>query len=57
MSYPFYIILGILPSLIWLAFYLKKDVHPEPKSEVLKIFFYGALVTIPAFFLEKGLFI
>ena len=56
MSYPFYIILGILPSLIWLAFYLKKDVHPEPKSEVLKIFFYGALVTIPAFFLEKGFF-
>jgi len=56
MSYPLYIFFGVLPSLIWLLFYLRRDVHPEPKSEVLKIFFYGALATIPAFFLEKGIF-
>ncbi len=56
MSYSLYILFGVLPSIIWLLFYLKKDVHPEPKLEVLKIFFCGALATIPAFFLEKGVF-
>jgi len=56
MSYLLYIFFGVLPSIIWLLFYLRRDVHPEPKSQVIKIFFYGALVTIPAFFLEKGVF-
>jgi RsiW-degrading membrane proteinase PrsW (M82 family) len=56
MTYPLYIFFGVLPSIIWLLFYLRRDVHPEPKSEVLKIFFYGALATIPAFFLEKGVY-
>ena len=56
MSYSFYIFFGILPSVIWLLFYLRKDVHPEPNSEVIKIFFYGMLAAIPAIFLEKGIF-
>ena len=56
MSYPFYILFGILPSIIWLLFYLRKDVHPEPKSEVIKIFFWGMLIAIPAVFLEMGIF-
>jgi len=51
-----YIIFGILPSIIWLLFYLKKDTHPEPKSLVLKIFFYGMVAALPAAFLEKGIF-
>ncbi len=41
MSYIFYLVLGVIPSLIWLSFYLKKDAHPEPKKTVLKIFFLG----------------
>ena len=56
MSYPLYILFGVLPSIIWLLFYLRKDVHPEPKLMVLKIFFYGMLVAIPAVFLEMGVF-
>ena len=56
LSYPFYIIFGVLPSIIWLLFYLRKDVHPEPKLEVIKIFFYGMLIAIPAVFLEMGIF-
>lgn len=56
MSYSFYIVLGVLPSIIWLLFYLRKDSHPERKSVVIKIFFYGMLVAIPAIFLEKGIF-
>lgn len=45
-----------MPSIIWLLFYLRKDSHPERKSAVIKIFFYGILVAIPAIFLEKGIF-
>ena len=49
-----YIIFGLLPSLIWLFYYLRKDLHPEPKSMVLKIFLWGALITIPVFFVQIG---
>ena len=55
MFYPIYIIFGLAPSIIWLLFYLRKDVHPEPKRQVLKIFFYGMLAAIPTVFLEKGI--
>lgn len=37
--------LGILPSLIWLSFYLKEDVHPEPKKWLILVFFLGMAVT------------
>ncbi len=47
-----YIVFGILPSLIWLFYYLKKDLHPEPKKMILKIFLLGSLVTIPAFLVQ-----
>lgn len=50
-----YILFGILPSLIWLFYYLRKDLHPEPKKIILKLFFYGAIVTIPVFFIQLGL--
>ncbi len=55
MSYPLYIFFGLAPSIVWLLFYLRKDVHPEPNSEVIKIFFYGMLAPLPAVFLEKGI--
>lgn len=43
---------GILPSLIWLLFYLKEDVRPEPKKMVFFIFFLGMVMSFPAFLLE-----
>jgi len=55
-NYPIYIFFGILPSIIWLQFYLRRDVKPEPKSMILKIFFYGVLMTIPAIFIETFFF-
>lgn len=55
MSYPLFIILGVLPSFIWLLFYLRKDVHPESKRMVLRIFFYGLLVALPVAFIEIGI--
>ena len=56
LSYTLYIVFGILPSLIWLNFYLRRDVGPEPKLMILKIFCYGMLATIPAIFLETAIF-
>ena len=56
MSYLIFIILGLLPSIIWLLYFLRKDVHPEPKRQVIKIFLWGMLMTLPAIFIEKGIF-
>lgn len=50
-----YIIFGILPSLTWLSYYLRKDAHPEPKRMIIKIFLWGALITLPVFFVQIGL--
>ncbi len=51
-----YIIFGVLPSLIWLFYYLKQDLHPEPKKMIIKIFLCGVLVTIPVFFIQVALY-
>jgi len=56
MSYSLAIIFGVLPSIIWLLFFLRKDVHPESNRMILKIFFYGMLAALPAIFLEMGIF-
>ncbi len=53
--FPLYILLGILPSAVWLLYYLKKDLHPEPKWMIIKIYFLGCVATVPVFFLQIGL--
>jgi len=55
LNYPLYLFFGVLPSLVWLNFYLRRDVRPEPKLIVVKIFFYGLILTLPAFFLETAI--
>jgi len=40
--------LALVPSLIWLFYYLKKDVHPEPNHLITKVFVWGMIVTILA---------
>jgi len=47
-----YITLGLAPSFIWLLFYLKKDIHPEPKRKILEIFCLGAVAAIVAALIE-----
>ncbi|MDD5589852.1 MAG: PrsW family intramembrane metalloprotease [Candidatus Portnoybacteria bacterium] len=44
MIYFFGVILGLLPSFIWLLFYLRQDRHPEPNRMVIKIFIWGMLI-------------
>ena len=54
MIYIIFIIFGLLPSIIWLLFYLRKDAHPESNKMVLKIFFYGMVAAILAALVEIG---
>ena len=46
--------LGLAPSLIWLAFYLRKDCHPEPKSFLTKAFLMGIIISPLAILLQLG---
>jgi RsiW-degrading membrane proteinase PrsW (M82 family) len=50
----FAIPLGILPTFIWLAFYLKKDLHPEPRHMIALTFLGGMAVAPIALFAESG---
>ncbi len=38
------VLVGFIPSLIWLIYYLRKDCHPEPKSLIARTLFAGILV-------------
>ncbi|MCX6738186.1 MAG: PrsW family intramembrane metalloprotease [Candidatus Parcubacteria bacterium] len=53
-QYPIFIILGLIPSFIWLLFYLRKDKRPEPNEMVIKIFIYGMATTLPVALIEWG---
>ncbi|MDQ2932812.1 MAG: PrsW family intramembrane metalloprotease [bacterium] len=45
---------GLLPSLIWLWFWLREDSdHPEPRSLLIGCFFGGMLAVIAAIFAEQ----
>lgn len=37
-------ILGTIPSLLWMYYYLRKDVHREPKSIIIQLFLIGFLL-------------
>ena len=45
----------ILPSILIILFFVYSDKFKEPKGEILKVFFYGILITIPAYFLNTYL--
>jgi protease PrsW len=51
-NYLYLFIFAIAPGLIWLFYFIEKDKHPEPKRMILKIFFLGMAVALPAAFLE-----
>jgi len=42
--YLFCALIGLVPSIIWLLFYLRKDSHPESKKMVTKIFVWGMVM-------------
>jgi len=55
MNYLLFLFFGFVPSIVWLAFYLRKDAHPEPNSMIRKVFLLGMLATLPAIALELTL--
>lgn len=46
-DYPFLVafFLGLIPALIWLWFWLKEDIHPEP-AKMLTLAFLGGIVSV-----------
>lgn len=49
------IVLAVLPSLIWLFFYLQEDMHPEPRYWLFIIFIMGVALAPFVIFLEMAL--
>lgn len=47
------IVLGTVPSLIWLFYYLKQDTDKEPKKIILQVFLLGGVATLWALILES----
>ncbi len=39
-------ILGLLPALLWMWFWLKEDIHPEP-AKMLTLSFLGGMLAVP----------
>lgn len=53
MYYLLLIIFALLPSIIWLLFFLRKDAHPESNRMILRVFLYGMLAAILAAVAER----
>jgi RsiW-degrading membrane proteinase PrsW (M82 family) len=49
------LILGFTPSLIWLAFFLSEDTHPEPKKMIAKAYILGGISALAALAIQYGL--
>ena len=49
------LLVTILPSIIIILFFVYSDKFKEPRGEILKVFIYGILITIPAYFLNTYL--
>lgn len=46
------LLLGLLPSFIWLSFFLQEDIHPEPRKMIFSVFVMGALAALGAYFVQ-----
>lgn len=47
MNFLYLILFSVIPSLIWLAFFLREDPDPEPRRMLLKVFLAGVAFTLP----------
>jgi len=52
MIYFSLLVFAILPSLIWLLYYLKKDIRSEPKHLIVYVFLTGALFAVVGYFFQ-----
>jgi protease PrsW len=54
MTLPVVFALALAPTLFWFWFFARRDKHPEPAGLLLRVFFWGMLMVIPASLLEQG---
>lgn len=47
-----YMVLALLPTILWLVFFLREDSKPEPTRLLIKTFLYGALTSVPVLFFQ-----
>ena len=47
------ITVAVLPAILLWLFTCKHDAQPEPMSQMLKAFIYGALICVPVAFVEQ----
>ena len=40
------IFLGLLPSFVWLGFFLQEDIHPEPRKMIFVVFLMGIIAAV-----------
>ena len=46
---------AILPAILLWIYTCRRDAQPEPMSQMLKAFLYGALICLPVSFVEQGI--
>ncbi|MEX1014447.1 MAG: PrsW family glutamic-type intramembrane protease [Candidatus Paceibacterota bacterium] len=51
-SFILILISAVIPGIVWLIFFLKEDINPEPKRMLMKVFGIGAIVTFPVIALQ-----
>lgn len=51
-NFIFVLILALIPSIVWLIFFLKEDLHPEPRRLILYVFSLGALISVPILIIQ-----
>jgi len=49
------LVLGFLPSIVWLAVFLTKDPRPEPKYLIVKVFLFGIIIAPVVVLLEAAI--
>ena len=49
------LIASLLPSILIIFYFVKSDKFKEPSFQIIKIFFYGICITVPAFFINTYL--
>lgn len=51
-TFVLYFVIGALPAIIWLLFYLRQDVHPESNKKIIEIFLWGGAMVVPVYLAE-----
>src|SRR3989338_5007475 len=52
-SILYIILLGFVPPIIWLVFWMREDPNPEPRREIMIVFLAGMAVVAVAILLEN----